>query len=83
MCRAHRGNTPKGSMRSADGTKTVTPSTKPPFASRELRTAMRSVDPVYRGKQCKHNNTTKPMKLKPKRPGDIYHTIPSLLLLVP
>ena len=74
-CRAHRGNTPKESTRSADGTKTATPSTKPPFASRELRTATQSADPVYRGKQRKHDNTEsiKTHEVKNKNPGGIYH----------
>lgn len=57
VCRALRGNIPKGSMRSADDIKTVMPSTRPLLKWRERRRATLSVDPVYQGKK-KDTSTT-------------------------
>lgn len=51
MSRVHMGNTPKGSTRSADATKTATPSTRPRCAWRGRQRAMRSAGRVYQGKQ--------------------------------
>lgn len=56
VCRALRGNIPKGSMRSADDIKTVMPSTRPLLKWREQQRATLSVDLVYQGKK-KDTNT--------------------------
>lgn len=59
VCRALRGNIPKGSMRSADDIKTVMPSTRPLLKWQERRRATLSVDLVYQGKKKKKDTNTR------------------------